>query len=85
MGFEDTNRKKETGLPLKLALEMLKKEYPDLVNTDVLMVGDSMERDLLPAKKLGLKTAFSRYGKTREEPGAGDYELLGINDITKIV
>lgn len=42
------------------------------------MVGDSMERDLVPAKKLGLKTALSKYGQKIAEPGAPDYELTDI-------
>ena len=43
VGFEDTGNGKHTGLPLKLALDKLRKELPDLVNSEILMVGDSIE------------------------------------------
>ena len=45
VGYEDTNNAKHTGLPLMLALEMIRKELLDITNTEILMVGDSMERD----------------------------------------
>jgi putative hydrolase of the HAD superfamily len=85
VGFEDTNSKKQTGLPLMLALEILQKEVPDIINSEILMVGDSIERDLAPAKKLGLRTALSKYGQREKEKGAPDYELASIHDLTKIV
>ena len=84
-GFEDTSMPKQTGLPLIKALELLKNELPELVNSDVLMIGDSIERDLLPAKRLGLKTALCKYGHTINERMVGDYELLEINDIARII
>ena len=85
VGFEDTGSRKHTGLPLMLALEILKKEVPDIMNSEILMVGDSIERDLLPAKKLGLKTALSKYGQRTEETGTADYELTDIKDLVNIV
>lgn len=85
VGFEDTNLKKHTGLPLKLAIEMLKKENPDLLNSEILMVGDSIARDLVPARKLGLKTALSKYGQTETEEGLIDYELRTFDDILEII
>ena len=85
VGFEDTNAKKHTGLPLELAVELLKKDVPDITNSEILMVGDSIERDLNPATKLGLKTAIAKYGQLAEEKGTVDYELNTIDDLTKIV
>jgi hypothetical protein len=37
-----------------MALEMLKKECPDIANSEILMGGDSIERDIVPAKELTL-------------------------------
>ena len=39
VGHEDTNKSKHTGLPLLLALEMLRKEYPDIANSEILNGG----------------------------------------------
>jgi FMN phosphatase YigB (HAD superfamily) len=85
IGFDDTNSMKHTGLPLKLALKKLKREIPDIGATEILMVGDSIERDLNPAKKLGLRTALAKYGQTEEEEGKVDYELKAIHDLMEIV
>jgi FMN phosphatase YigB (HAD superfamily) len=54
----------------RIALEMLKKECPDITNSEILMIGDSIEQDIVPAKKLGLKTALAKYGQKtpRERP-----------------
>lgn len=85
VGYEDTGREKQTGLPLMLALNRLKKEAPHIVNSEILMVGDSIERDLMPAKKLGLQTALSKYGQRTEETGTADYELTDIKDLINFV
>ena len=84
VGFEDTSNFKDTGLPLTLALGILRKEMPAITNSEILMVGDSMERDRVPAKKLGLKTALSKYGQKTFTSGAPDYELSGIKDLLSI-
>jgi len=47
----------------RMALEMLKKECLDIANSEILMVGDSIEKDIVPAKELGLKTALAKYGQ----------------------
>jgi putative hydrolase of the HAD superfamily len=50
------------------------------------MVGDSIQRDMEPAKKLGLKTALSKYGQIeRETNGSIDYELSAIADLLKVI
>src|SRR4030042_2799451 len=49
VGHEDTNKSKHTGLPLLLILEMLRKECPDIANSEILMVGDSIEQNVGPA------------------------------------
>ncbi len=49
--FDDTGVKKTEELPMKLAIKKLNL-YPE----EILFVGDSFERDIKPAKKLGMKT-----------------------------
>ena len=85
VGHEDTNKSKHTGLPLLLALEILRKECPDIANSEILMVGDSIEKDIVPAKELGLKTALAKYGQQTPEFGFADYELLEFKEIINIV
>jgi len=57
---EDT-QKKPSKLPFKLALKTLK-----LNPSEVLMVGDSLEKDIIGAKKLGIKAALAKYGEVKE-------------------
>lgn len=85
VAHEDTRGVKHTGRPLRLALQLLRKDMPDIANSEILMVGDSMMRDLEPAKKMGLKTALSKYGQTMNETGTPDYELADFKDLINIV
>ena len=85
VGYEDTNEEKHTGLPLLHALELVKKEYPDIANFEILMVGDSVEKDIVPAKKLGLKTALATYGQKTAETGSADYKLSNFKEIVSII
>ena len=86
VGYEDTNKSKHTGLPLLLALEMLRKECPDIANSEILMVGDSIARDIVPAKELGLRTALAKYGqRVAEGSGIADYELTDIKDLVNVL
>jgi len=84
VAYEDTSSSKNTGLPFLRALELLKKEMPELSCSEILMVGDSMERDIMPAKKFGFQTALSKYGQRVPEPGNSDYEIADITDLLKI-
>jgi len=85
VGFEDTASKKQTGLPFRLALSEIKKELPDIEESEILMVGDSIERDIQPAKQLGMKTALAKYGQRSKEMMTADYELKGVEDLENIV
>ena len=88
VGFEDTNTAKKSGLPLSLALKILKSDFPDLLASEILMVGDSVERDLQPAEKLGLKTALSKYGQTGTESQVKmipDHVLNDLWDLRAII
>lgn len=85
VGYEDTNSLKSTGLPILLALEMARKELPNLTEEQILMVGDSIDRDIIPAKKFGLKTVLSKYGQKKEILGGEpDYELVDFKDLIEI-
>lgn len=85
VGHEDTGKGKNTGLPLKLALKKLKTESPNIANSEILMVGDSIEKDLNPAKKLGLKTLLAKYGQIKPEEGTPDYVVNDIKDLIQLV
>jgi len=80
VGLEDTGKKKKTEIPLKTAIEKLKLE-PD----EVMMVGDSIKRDVIPAKKLGVISMFAKYGSS-EKVGKikPDFEINNISELLKI-
>jgi phosphoglycolate phosphatase-like HAD superfamily hydrolase len=85
VGYEDTNAMKKTGLPLKLALETLKRQVPSLTNGETLVVGDSIERDVVPAANLGLQTAVCTYGQACVEVGDADFRLNSFRDLLRVV
>ena len=53
---------------------------------EAIMVGDWPERDVVGASKLGIRTAFARYGDTfgTERSGA-DYDLNDVYELVEIV
>jgi putative hydrolase of the HAD superfamily len=81
IGFEDTEKKKKTDVPLKMAVEKLKLE-PE----EIMFVGDSLKRDVIPAKKLDVISVFAKYGSSekigRIKP---DFIINDFSDILKIV
>lgn len=81
IGFEDTERKKKTDIPLKMAVEKLKLE-PE----EIMFVGDSMKRDVIPAKKLDVVSVFAKYGSS-EKVGRikPDFEINSIEEILEII
>lgn len=85
VGYEDTKQKKRDGAPLRLAIEKLKEMMPEIETDQILMVGDSIDHDIHPAKKLGLNTAIAKYGHKEYEKGDADYELTDIRDVLSIV
>lgn len=81
IGFEDTHKLKPNTLPFKKALKLLKSK-PE----ETLHVGDWMERDVLGAKKAGMKTAWSKYGNNNiGKKVKADYELEKFEDIINIL
>lgn len=77
--FDDTGKKKPTGIPFKHALEVLK-----LKPSQVMVVGDSWSRDMAPAKKLGMRTCIAMYGRDRPPKGKPDHKLNSVKDILTI-
>jgi len=79
--FEDTKERKPSPAPFIKMLDKLKVK-PE----EGLMVGDWAERDIEGAKKIGMKTAFARYGDTFDTKyHYADYELSDISELIDIV
>jgi len=78
IGFDDTKRKKPSTLPFKKAIKQLKVKAKDC-----LMVGDS-DRDIKGANKLGMKTAWAKYG-SRIKHIKVDYVLNDIRDLPNLI
>ena len=76
--FDDTNERKPSEKPFKEILKLL-----NLLPKETIMIGDWPERDVVGAKKIGMKTAFARYGDTFGTINSGaDWDL---NDIYQLV
>ena len=77
---ETPGRPKPSGDGIILATETLNVDVKQ-----ILMVGDSIDRDIHPAAKLGLNTALAKYGQREYGKGEADYELRDIRDVLSIV
>jgi putative hydrolase of the HAD superfamily len=79
--FHDTGIRKPSPEPCEKISYLL-----DILPTYSLMVGDWPERDVIGAKKLGMKTAFAKYGDVfdTQESGA-DYDIMDVKEILSIV
>jgi len=83
--FEDTKRMKPHKFPFDKALKVL-----GVKAGEAMMVGDNVERDILGAQKMGIKTCFAKYGhnsrilKTKKafKP---DYEIAKFEDLLGII
>ncbi|NOY06154.1 MAG: HAD-IIIA family hydrolase [Chlorobi bacterium] len=79
--FEDSGVRKPSPEPFRKILSLLGVE-PE----HSLMVGDWADRDIVGAAKVGMKTAFARYGDTFEtEQANADYELTDIRQLLDIL
>ncbi|MBI3550844.1 MAG: TIGR02253 family HAD-type hydrolase [Elusimicrobia bacterium] len=77
----DFGVKKPDPQPFRKALELL-----DCAPHEAIMVGDWADRDIAGAKKLGIKTAWAKYGDTFDTKDSGaDYELADIIEILDII
>ncbi len=80
--FEDTQVRKPDALPFTTALAKL-----GMKASEVLFVGDWLERDIAGASKVGMKTAWAHYENPAKEDGAvkPDFVLENFRDLLKIV
>lgn len=79
--FDDTGVRKPDPKPFKLLLKKLNVEP-----SEALMVGDWVERDVIGAAKVGMKTAYARYGDTfNTKSHTADYELNDISELVDII
>ena len=79
--FDDSGERKPSEKPFKMCLDAL-----DLDPEETIMVGDWPERDVVGAQKLGIKTAFARYGDTFGTVHSGaDWDLNDIYQLFMII
>ena len=79
--FDDSGERKPSKVPFKKSLEALQLEPEETI-----MVGDWPERDVVGAKKIGMKTAFARYGDTFGTVNSGaDWDLVDIYQLVMII
>lgn len=79
--YEDTKKRKPDPEPFEKALRTLKVKC-----NQTIMVGDWVERDIIGAKSLGMKSVFARYGdRFGTEKSGADYEIDDILELLDIV
>lgn len=81
--FEDTNVHKPDALPFNKALSLLGAKADE-----VLFVGDWLDRDIIGAAKVGMHTAWAKYGDEEKKPREGirpEFVLESFRDLLKIV
>ncbi len=79
--FEDTGLRKPDPMPFIKALQSL-----NMTENETLMVGDWPERDMVGAKKVGIRTVFARYGNTFGTKDSGaDYDINDIIELLDII
>ncbi len=79
---DDTKVKKPHRAPFEAALRKLRVEA-----SDALFVGDNNDRDMLGAKKLGMKVCLAKYGEKfkRNKKVKLDYEIKDFRELLEIV
>ena len=79
--FDDAGERKPSEKPFKMSLDVLR-----LDPEETIMVGDWPERDVVGAQKIGMKTAFARYGDTFGTVNSGaDWDLNDIYQLVMII
>ena len=79
--FDDTGMHKPSPQPFEKICSLL-----DVIPEDSLMIGDWPERDVIGAKKIGMKTAFAQYGDVFNTSVSGaDYDIKDIKELLDIV
>ena len=79
--FHDTGMHKPSPEPFEKISSLLK-----VPPKNSLMVGDWPERDVIGAKKLGMKTVFAKYGDVFGTKNSGaDYDVMDVKEILSII
>ena len=78
--FDDTGEAKPSPKPFNLALKQMR-----LKPADALMIGDWVDRDLLGAKQLGMRTVHARYGAEVVQGAKDPLADAVIDDIGELV
>ena len=79
--FDETGVRKPDPKPFMMILQKL-----EVKPEEAIMVGDWVERDIVGASKVGMKTAFARYGDTFDtKEHTADYELKDISELIDII
>ncbi|MBU0457314.1 MAG: HAD-IA family hydrolase [Nanoarchaeota archaeon] len=79
LGYEDTGKLKPSSEPFRKALRKMK-----LKPKEVLFVGDNPKRDVLGAKKVGMRTCLATYGQVFKGRGA-DYKIEGVEELVGVL
>jgi len=81
IAYEDTGERKPSPRPFKKAMEVL-----NLPSHEILMLGDWAERDIVGAKRLGMRTVFARYGDVKNTAQSGaDADITDIIQLVDII
>ena len=79
--FDDSGERKQSAVPFEMALRKL-----GLKPKSSLMIGDWHERDVVGAKKIGMRTALAVYGDTFGTKVSGaDWDIKDISELTSII
>ncbi|MGB9589973.1 MAG: HAD family hydrolase [candidate division WOR-3 bacterium] len=78
--LDDTGKRKPDPEPFRLILDRLRAQPHEAI-----MVGDWVERDMEGARRVGMRTAFAKYGSNQEPPYGVDYILEKISDLLWVI
>jgi putative hydrolase of the HAD superfamily len=79
--FDETGVRKPSPKPFNMALEKM-----NITSDQALMIGDWPERDVVGAKKVGIRTIFAKYGDTFGTVHSGaDWDVEDIYELVNIV
>jgi len=81
--FDDTGKRKPNNLPFRKTLKKMR-----IKPEEALMVGDSIKRDIIGARTLGIKTVFAKYGyrgKQKNKTRPFDFEIERIEDLLEVL
>jgi putative hydrolase of the HAD superfamily len=82
---EEIGHEKSTGIPFKILLNRSK-----LKAKDIIVIGDSLKHDIIPAKKLGMISVRILRNKSKKELSPKkeeipDYEIKNLYELNKLL